>query len=81
MKYVFANAEHTIVKRLEDGSTFEWSRHVHPSNIHGFAAERWRGDGCPTPAPFEAPHKAPVMPDDADRRRRRDAGSDRSPAR
>jgi len=40
------------VAHVDDNSTFELPRHVHPSNINGFAAERWRADGCPTPAPF-----------------------------
>ena len=72
MRYAFQNREHTLVKCLDDGSTFELPRHTHPSNVHGFAAERWRAAGCPTPEPYQAP-LAPKMPDDADRKRRRDA--------
>ena len=74
-KYVFTNPEHTLVRCLDDGSTFELPRHTHPSNIAGHAAERWRAEGCPAPAPYQA---ATVTPDDADRRRRRggrDAGN------
>src|SRR5262245_48433412 len=76
-KYVFADAEHTIVKCLDDGSTFELPRHVHPSNINGFAAERWRADGCPAPEAY----KAPVAPDDQARAQRRAASDDRRNAR
>jgi len=68
--YTFANAAHTIVRCDADGSTFEVEPNQHPSNVHGFAAERWRSDGCPTPRPYRAPVK-PV--DDSDRRRRREA--------
>ena len=67
MKYQFANPQHTIV-RAEDGSTFELPRHTHPSNIHGFAAERWRSAGCPAPDPYTAPA---VTPDDNARAQRR----------
>ena len=72
MKYQFANAEHTIV-RAEDNSTFELPRHVHPSNIHGFAAERWRAAGYPAPAPYQV---SAVTPDDQARAQRR-AGDER----
>src|SRR5262249_25171593 len=54
MKYQFANAEHTLVRCLDDGSTFELPRHTNPANINGHAAERWRAAGCPTPSPYEA---------------------------
>jgi hypothetical protein len=47
-KYVFTNPEHTLVRCLDDGSTFELPRHTHPSNIAGHAAERWRSEGCPS---------------------------------
>src|SRR5262249_27585131 len=76
MKYVFANAEHTLVRCVDDGSTFELPRHTNPANIHGFAAERWRAEGCPQPAPFEAPEPAKT-PDDFARRARRTASDDR----
>jgi hypothetical protein len=77
MKYAFQNAEHTLVRCLDDGSTFELPRHTHPSNINGHAAERWRAAGCPTPAPYEAPT---VTPDDNARARRR-AGDERRSVR
>jgi len=76
-RYVFTDPQHTTVKCLDDGSTFEWVRYTHPSNLHGFAAERWRADGCPTPEPYAAP----VTPDDHARRVRRSAGDDRRAAR
>ena len=76
-KYVFANAEHTLVRCVDDGSTFELPRHTHPSNIHGHAAEEWRRQGCPTPEPYAEPVKAAVMPDDQARARRRAGGDDR----
>ena len=79
-KYVFANADHTIVQRLEDGATFEWLRHTHPSNLHGYIAEQWRNEGCPVPALYTAPEPAKT-PDDFARRTRRSAGVDRRPAR
>jgi hypothetical protein len=75
--YVFTNPEHTLVKCLEDNSVFELPRHVHPSNVAGHAAERWRADGCPTPEPYAEPVKAAVMPDDQARARRRAGGDDR----
>jgi hypothetical protein len=78
--YAFMNPEHTIVKCLDDGSTFELPRHVHPSNIAGHAAERWRAAGCPLPESYKAPEPA-TTPDDFARRVRRDASSDRRPAR
>ena len=62
MGYVFADKDHTVIKCTEDGSTFEWPRHTHPSNIDGFAAERLREAGCPWPAPYKPP--APRVPDD-----------------
>jgi hypothetical protein len=73
MRYVFTNPEHTLVKCLDDGSVFELPRHVHPSNIHGFAAERWRSEGCPAPIPYSVPA---VTPDDNARARRRGAGDE-----
>ena len=80
MKYVFANQEHTIIRRLSDGATFEIERHQHPSNVHGAIAEQWRRDGTPTPDPYQ--ELEPIRtPDDADRRRRRAAGEDRRAAR
>src|SRR5262249_4820786 len=79
-KYVFANAEHTLVKRVEDGATFEIERHQHPSNVHGFIAEQWRAEGCPTPAPYKAPEPVKAtVPDDQARARRRAAGDHRRP--
>ena len=69
MKYQFANTEHKIV-RAEDGATFEIERHQHPSNVHGFAAERWRAEGCPAPAPYQVPQPART-PDDQARAQRR----------
>jgi hypothetical protein len=75
-EYQFTNPEHTLVKCLDDGSTFELPRHVHPSNVHGFAAERWRRDGCPLPESYKAPEPAKT-PDDFARRTRRGAGEDR----
>jgi hypothetical protein len=68
MKYVFANQEHTIIRRLSDGATFEIERHQHPANVQGAIAEQWRREGCPAPAPYEALVKAP---DDNARARRR----------
>ena len=76
-KYVFANPAHTLVKRLDDGATFELPRHTHPSNIHGHAAEEWRRQGCPTPAPYAETVKPSVVPDDYARRARRSASDDR----
>jgi hypothetical protein len=74
MKYQFANPEHTIIRRLSDGATFEIERHQHPSNVHGAIAEQWRREGCSLPAPYRA---ATVTPDDNARARRRGAGDDR----
>jgi len=76
-KYVFANPEHSVIRRLSDGATFEIERHQNPANVHGAIAEQWRMEGCPTPAPFKAPFKAPVTPDDHARRVRRGAADDR----
>jgi hypothetical protein len=80
-KWVFANKDHTAIRRVEDGSTFEWHRREHLSNIHGHAAERWRHEGCPWPNPYktEAPKVRPATPapktktivDDQARARRR----------
>jgi hypothetical protein len=74
-KWIFADANHTTIRHAEDGSQFEWPRHTHPSNIAGHAAERWRSEGCPWPAPFapEAPKVEPATPDDNARRVRREA--------
>jgi hypothetical protein len=69
-KYVFMNAEHTLVRCLDDGSTFELPRHTSPANIAGHAAERWRAAGCPTPDPHQ--ELEPVrVPDDHARAQRR----------
>ena len=54
-KYAFADAAHSVIKNTETGATFEWPRHVHISNVQGHAAEQFRADGCPWPAPFVAP--------------------------
>jgi hypothetical protein len=70
MTYRFANPEHTIVMCDVTGSTFEVEPGQHVSNIHGFAAERWRAAGCPLPRPYKPPVK---IVDDSDRRRRREA--------
>ena len=85
-KYAFADAAHSVIKNTETGATFEWPRHVHISNVQGHAAEQFRADGCPWPAPFVAPKPvetpkpvAKAKPvDDADPRRRRDATDVRS---
>jgi hypothetical protein len=73
MKYQFANAEQTLVRYLDDGSMFQIERHQHPSNVHGFAAERWRASGCPAPDPYREPVRTP---DDNARARRRAAGEE-----
>jgi len=72
MKYVFANQDHTLVRCVDDGATFELPRHTHPSYINGYAAERWRAEGCPTPEAYQAV----VTPDDQARSRRRAASDD-----
>ena len=74
--YVYANANHTIIRRLSDGATFEIERHQNPANVHGAIAEQWRADGCPTPEPYKAPESARA-PDDHARRTRRGAGDER----
>lgn len=71
--YRFANPEHTLVRCVDDGATFEIERNQHPSSINGFAAERWRAAGCPTPVPHR---ESAVTPDDQARARRRSAGDD-----
>jgi len=82
-RYVFANPEHSVIRRLSDGAPFEIERHQNPANAHGAIAERWRMEGCSTPAPYKAPFKAAeplkpaVTPDDHARARRRAAGEDR----
>jgi hypothetical protein len=70
MNYTFINTAHTLVRCDDDGATFEVEPHQHVSNVHGFAAERWRAAGCPLPRPYKPPVK---IVDDSDRRRRREA--------
>jgi len=59
-EYQYVNAEQTRIRRLSDGAEFTIERHEHPSNVHGFIAEQWRAEGCPTPSPYKAPEPARV---------------------
>jgi hypothetical protein len=75
MSWQFADKDHTTIRHVEEGIQFEWPRHVHPSNIHGHAAERWRNDGCPWPVAYspEAPKLKPATADENARRTRRES--------
>jgi hypothetical protein len=74
-KWVFADANHSVIKNVATGLSFEWPRHVHISNVHGHAAEAFRNQGCPWPLPYQAdaPKAKPATPDDNARSRRREA--------
>jgi hypothetical protein len=61
MTYTFANPQHTQVRCDDDGATFEVEPDQHPSNVHGFAAEKWHAAGCPLPKPYRPPVKALLM--------------------
>lgn len=73
MSYRFTDHSKTTIVNTETGATLEWNPVTNQLvSDHGFAAEDYRRAGSPRPLPPVA-----KAPDDADRRRRRDADDQR----
>jgi len=78
MPYRFVDKSRTMIVCEETGHILEWCPVTNKIvSDHGFAGEDYRRAGSPQPLPPIDPVK---MPDDADRARRRAAGTDRRPA-
>lgn len=73
MKYKFLTDPSEDMQRVQrdDGAIFEW-----PFGGTGHAWEQWVSDGKPLPEPYVAP--VVDVPDDSDRRRRREASDVRA---
>jgi hypothetical protein len=78
MSYRFTDHTKRTIVNTVTGATLEWDP-VRSQIVsdHGFAAEDYRRAGSPLPLPHVDPTR---VPDDADRRRRRAAGTERRPA-
>jgi hypothetical protein len=74
MPYRFVDKTRTMIVHEETGQVLEWNPATDKIvSDHGFAGEAYRTPGSPQPLPPVEPAR---IPDDADRRRRRELAQD-----